>query len=257
MQLHRVAATLLAAFVLVSAARGDTISAYWPDGLGYHLKTYYDDDGAGAHTATKDTVPVGMYFWEPTAGSNNPSPFNKSFVSFCIDVDQYVQTPSVFTLKPLEQAPNSDGPGAYGSGPSGTFMSHTQADLLRELWGEQYAYLRLGTETQQNDKCAAFQLAIWEILFESSATKDASNGYLKVVYSGAKPTYVTLANQFLASTYDSGYSALETRLGALTSATGQDHLVLVPIPTAVQAGATLLAAIMGIRVRRRRFDENI
>jgi hypothetical protein len=65
---------------------------------------------------------------------------------------------------------------------------------------------------------------------------------------------VTLANQFLASTYDAGYSALETRLGALTSSIGQDHLVLVPvpIPPAVLAGGTLLLVMIGFRTARSR-----
>jgi hypothetical protein len=235
--------------LLCPIASADTITATWPDGLGYHIKVSYDNDGAGANSPWVSTIPVGMYFWDPVAGSNNPYPFNSRFLSFCIDLDQAAQTTQTFTLKSLEQAPESNGPGAYGSGTSSTFMTSAQIDLLRELYGEQYGNLLLGTETQQNDKTAAFALAIWEILFEQSATKSISNGYMKVLYTGGTPTYLTLANQYLTSTYDAGYSAYDTRLKALVSTNGQDQIVLVPLPKAFVAGLVLIGAVW---LRKRR-----
>jgi hypothetical protein len=250
--MHRfnIAAVLLASILLPSALRAETITATWPDGLGYYVTVSYDNDGAGANAPFVSSFPVGMFFWTPTAGSNNPSPFNRFFTSFCIDLDQQAQTTQTFTLKPLEQAPESNGPGAFGSGPSSSYMTAAQIDLLRELYGEQYPSLLLGTETQQNDKTAGFALAIWEILFEQSATKSLSNGYLKVNYSGGTPNYLTLANQYLAQTYDTGASAYETRLRALVSTTGQDHIVLVPLPRAAIAGLALITTLAAVRLRR-------
>ena len=242
------AAAVLAILLIGSAAHAVTISAHWPDGWGYFRDVSYDDDGAGPHSAYVDNIPIGMFIWEPTSGSNNPSPFNKQFVTFCIDADQYVQTPSTFTIKPLEQAPVSNGPGAVGSG-AGTFMTSTQVDLIRELWGEQYPNLLKGTFTEKNDKTAAFQLAIWEILFEQSPTKNPANGYLKVINYSGTPNYITIANQYLAQTYDAGYSAYETRLIALTSANGQDHITMVPTPMASLGGFALISALSLFRRR--------
>ena len=247
MRVGRFLALSFLLLILPVVSRGATVTAQWPDGLGYYLNVSYDDDGAGAASAHVYNIPVGMYFWDPV-GTSNPSPFNKRFTSFCIDLDQAAQTPSTFTIKTLEEAPAGPGPGAVGSGPSSSFMSAQQANYIRELWGEHYSELRSGTVTQQNDKTCAFQLAIWEILFENSATKDPSNGYLKILYSGS-PAYINLTNQYLNSTYDSGASALETRLVGLTSLSGQDHVTMVPLPRASIAGLALIGAVAFVRMR--------
>lgn len=241
-----------------AAARGETISVRFTGvSPGKNVSVYYDRNGPGSGGASTITVGTGAYNWVPTVGSTNAVPFDQPFQSFCIDFDQFVQSPVTFTVAPLEAAPVTIEPGAAGSGPSSTAMSAAQANWLRELWGERRAELDVGTASQRADRAAAFQLAVWELLFESSTTRSLSNGYFKVPTSGP-PGYVTLANDYLATTLDAGYDPVhfETNLVALTSSSGQDHLTVrpaaVPLPSAAGMGLVPLGGLVMKRSGRRR-----
>lgn len=263
MGLFRCLCFLCACALGAAAARGDSLNPWIGQKVkaeltdispSTHLEVLYDADGSGSGSAELLTGRTGVFNWVPQAGSNNIFPFNRAFQSFCIDIQQAYETPSTFTIARLETSPVTDPPGVAGSGPNSTFMSVQQADYLRELWGESYAGIWTGTAQEQVVKATAFQLTIWEILFESSTstTNRLGGGYFKVKYgTTTPPSYVTQANAYMAATYDTGYSAYETNLIALTSTYGQDHLALVPLPAACWGGLALMGAV-GFRAWRNR-----
>ena len=215
-------------------------------GPGQTVKLYYNGDTMNAG--------AGIYNWVPATGSDNKWPFDRAFQTFCIDIAQAVDPTSTFLIKRLEESPVTKVPGANNPAP-GTSMSFQQAEWLRELWGEHFHDLQTGTTTQQRRKATGFQLAIWEILFETSTYYSPSlasgkgNLYVKSDTSDYS-AIVSQANAYLASTFDNVTTGYADNLVALTNKYGQDHLAVVPLPPAV-AGGLLLLGVVGARRRRQ------
>jgi hypothetical protein len=93
---------------------------------------------------------------------------------------------------------------------------------------------------------AAFQLALWEILYEQKGAYDVNSGGLKVVAdSGAR----RLANDWLGSLGSvQGYSIQRVYSGKL-----QDFLVATPVPEpATYALALAALGTLGVYAHRRR-----
>jgi hypothetical protein len=122
-------------------------------------------------TVTVDTTHqvsgyAGIYKWAGLAG--NPWPLDHAFESFCIDLKQAVNTgvAQPYTLKELEDAPTPD------PNPTGvTGMGQVRADMLRRLWGEHR------DDVATAITATAFQLAIWEIVFEQTPSYTAPSAY--------------------------------------------------------------------------------
>src|SRR5687768_1962976 len=120
---------LALALFLASEAGADTVAIkYLGVSPGFNVYMSYDDDGSGSGSAGTQTLPVGAKNWAPLTGSNNQAPFNSVFKSFCIDIDQSPLSSGVFTIRTLEEAPDTDGEGA--ASPDSPLMSHQQADYL-------------------------------------------------------------------------------------------------------------------------------
>ena len=105
-----------------------------------------------------------------------------------------------------------------------------QEDLLGKL------YTLAGRDVDTTNESAAFQLAVWEIVTETSRSLNLLNGsfYLE---RGATATQRTMANDWLAAASSS--SALKTFTAQrLYSATAQDFVVFDRIPTVTAQGTT-------------------
>jgi hypothetical protein len=146
-----------------------------------------------------------------------------TFKAFCIDLNQTINfnTSYSFTKNAVESAP------LPGGG-----MGGAKADLLRELWGRHFLAI------DSNTKGSAFQIAVWEIVFDTGL--DLSDGQVRVTGNAG---VLAQAQSYMASlTGDSGYFA---PVYALSSSSTQD--MLVPTP-----GAIALMGLSGLIIGRRR-----
>lgn len=155
------------------------------------------------------------------------------FAGFCIDLHDSISNNSThtFTLVDLADAPD------------GTYTMGTErASRIRELYGRHHGSVNNAATA------AAFQVAVWEIIYESNAgvpahgTYDVSVGDFRVsnIKNTSGSALTTLANSWLNSIDGTGPKAL---LGAFTNDNVQDFLA----PTIPAPGAALLGIIgMGV-----------
>ena len=175
-----------------------------------------------------------------TSGFAGPVPVN--FSTFCIEPLQGISAGTyTYTIDPLQDAPNSPGP-----------MGTVKADLLRELFGRYYSSFQQPITAQL---AAALQIAIWEIVQESSGPFSVSTGAIRY-QSAANPDVIIQANALLASL--DGTGPLLSNLYSIRGVSNQDlafHAeVSVPEPaTLVSTALGLLLAVQAARPRVRRF----
>lgn len=189
--------------------------------------------------------------------ANGPG-LDGSFTTFCIDLTQDVYIGGTYTYDVADPslAPNPLPPTA----PVGaTGMGAANLQRLQNLYALDYD--SIGTD---NDRGAAFQIAIWEVLFDTGQSHDVSTGQFAV--SGASTNVINLANQFVADATSSDTLAFRNQLMALTSATAQDQLFIgppasiepgppltaVPTPAAAVGALPLLGALAAFKRKRRR-----
>jgi hypothetical protein len=166
---------------------------------------------------------------------NSTGDLTGSLDAFCIDVNQGISQGETvtFEVQPLEAAPTP-----------GTAMGDGKADLIRELWGRDFALIG-----ENNRRAAAFQIAVWEIINETSGTLNLSNGYFGATASDSAT--ITLANSWLSEL--DGTGPMANILVALTSDNRQDYVVQgAPAPTGFVLGAIGALPLAFVAARRRR-----
>lgn len=192
-----------------------------------------------------------------TGQASNGYDLNGSFSTFCIDLTQDVYLGHSYTYDVVDMsvAPNPLPP----TEPVGsTGLGTTNRQNLENLYALQYD--NIGSD---NDRGAAFQIAIWEILFDTGSSHDVSTGQFAI--SGASSNVINLANQFVTDALAPGALTFHHQLLALTSPTVQDQLFLgestptqpgppqaVPTPAAALGALPLLGALAAFRHKRRR-----
>jgi hypothetical protein len=151
---------------------------------------------------------------DPTVGDD--------FIAFCLDLGQTLASPATYMVKTLSET-------GFGAAVTNT---------IDRLFTAHYA--SLGTDATNN---AAFQLALWEIIDETSGTYDVTTGSFSATSSATG-----LANTFLDTLGNAtgGYT-----ITFYESGTSQDLVGASPIP--LPAGAPLLlTGIAGFAWMRRR-----
>ena len=227
---YRPAPVLGAAFILLpflsASAGASTIEALFVKVTPWMWFEYSADGGANYVEEI-----VGQYRWTRTGG-DHAGPPQGEFFSFCIEISQNVVYQQVhrFDVVDLADAPQ---PGGMGVGAG---MGQDKADLLRELWARRIGDV-VGPQT-----AAAFQIGVWEVVYDDGLS--LAEGSFRARYP-ALPE-VALAQSWLDGLTGNGPFA---PLMAMSSPEYQDHLILVPLPSAVWGGAVLLAA-MAIVTRR-------
>jgi MYXO-CTERM domain-containing protein len=158
-----------------------------------------------------------------TVLGGDPTELAPTFRAFCIDLAQTINIGGTFTyeVRAIEASPVPGGP-----------MGAAKADLLRELWGRHYAHV----DTQ--NEAAGFQLAVWEIVFDSGL--DLTGGTVRA--TGEAGALATAASYLGSLT---GNSVFFAPVYALSSPGTQD--MLVPAP-----GALALVGLAGLVAGRRR-----
>lgn len=171
---------------------------------------------------------AGCFTWTRTGGSYTGAQGN--FTAFCLELTEIIQEPNSYTYKvvPLTAAPDGDGIFTFP-------LSATQADQLAELWGRHYSTL---DPLSAND-CGAFQLAIWEIVYDPNLIiNDVGDSLI----FGADPMVLAQAQAYLSSIDGTGPRAT---LEAFTHPDFQDQVIPAP-------GALALLGLGGLIAGRRR-----
>lgn len=182
--------------------------------------------------------------------SNNTVLYNQTLKTFCIDISQLVPPQNValsYSIGSLADAPDANLP-------NGHVIGSNRAGLLASLYANAIdaGYLTSrgsATNAMDSKTAAVFQLAVWELAFETEgAHGNLGAGQFSL---GGGSTAFDAGMTALFSTF-MGWADAGDSLGgirALTRNGAQDQIVVVPLPT----GAGLaLAGLTGIAIRRRR-----
>jgi len=222
---------------------------------------------------------AGVFNWTrfTNAGNNNDytgtdlplrTDTNRNFTTFCIQLNQYLTDPQVFTVvDDLKDAP---------IGGNGTaIMGQNKALALANLWA---AYGSVATNNTDDvsyvgnaaQEAAAFQVAVWEIVWEdwtlsgdtpvglNVQTKNGGSATSTIGLSfTGDSTVLALATSFLSSVSLSS-SADYADLKGLVTENAQDQAFYVgtggnPVPLPAAAPAVLAClGLAGLTARRRR-----
>ncbi len=200
-------------------------------------------------------VRVGTATFSKLSATGDGEYLASSYDGYCVDLEDSISTGSTHTWTVTEPATLPGVPdGDYGP------MSALQADRLARLWSNYYS--EIGSS---KDKSSAFQLAVWEIVYQRGADKngpadsgdyDVTNGYVAATLGGvsegfqahnAKASVVDFANTWLRS-LDSKSASVD--LMGLTSTT-QDFITTFAIPSPTASALGLVG--VGFVAMRRRF----
>jgi hypothetical protein len=227
------------------SARADYITAklleLQPDDP-YLLFSYKLDDGP------KITVAAGQQVYQRLSG---PPVVPTVFSTFCVELNQSVQLNQNYTFEIRAVA---DVPRPGTGVPEAPGMGIVKADLISELWGRHY------TDVNDDVSRAAFQIAIWEIVFEDLSSSNpyasldlySTNGFR--AYGNTNPVMqgaIALADSWLNDLNGSG--PRETQLIGLSSNGAQDQItVATPAPPSVLLLLTGIPLFIGRAWQLRR-----
>lgn len=201
-----------------------------------------------------------------------PSSFASSgtFSTYCIDIAQDIAVnggPYDYSGLTTSLA---DTPVVSAAGYTG--MGSTAATDIANLYANEYAAVSgsgaiqydsaSDTDSNAGDKAAAFQIAIWQIIYGTSglSVADSTNVFYVSSYGGMDTTEFNeitgMADRFVAEA-GTATGTLNGTLLALTDSTLQDQLIVgnsaspaatVPMPKAAVAGLVLMS---GLAVKQR------
>lgn len=237
----RTIAALIMGCAIASVACADTVDVkFTGTGLGrnvqltYGARTFNVFAGQLKHTFTNGTGDLG-------------SEISGNLLTFCTDLSQYVtSSTATYNVVSVQTVPGSPG------------MGRAKATLIRNLYSfARDAQFSTASTDAAKDFAAAFQLAVWEIVYDyagSRSTLDLTTGLVMAKQTnGAALTLgvrTNLTNFFNASMVDGAYK----QVVAVSSGRFQDQLVqtdhMVPLPGAAAMGGLGLFAVAGRRRRR-------
>lgn len=185
-----------------------------------------------------NNIGAGGFNFTRTGGTATDPYLGATYVTFCIDISKTVAVNGNYgwSQTPLPNAPTPPG------GPNSNFpMGAVKAALIGKLWGAH----RSGLST--NVQFGAFQLAVWEIIFENSGTLDVLNGNFTVSGGDANSALArNLANTWLGNVGSyADYGGVYALTGNTADGNPQDQLVPSP-------GSLALCGLGGLIVARRR-----
>lgn len=225
-----------AAATFGSAAMADTVTVQY---LG-------SDNGRNVKVITSSmnqNVFAGQLIHRFSAGTGEAAYLNGDRITFCTDLYEYVtSTPKTYTLVGLDDVP----------GPSG--MGLAKANAIADLY--QYAAGTQSRSDTNDDFAAAFQLAIWEIVFDFNTLSGRSSLDVNAGGFKAKKTDGTTLASVITGHLNNLFNAIGAysrsdpgSLRGVTRSGSQDQIVEIPLPSpALLAGAGLL----GVGAIRRR-----
>ena len=154
------------------------------------------------------------------------------YYAFCIDLSEYLANPDMYNIAPLEDLPTpEDQPWQP--------MGADRANLLRELFGRHYASLFDGADDARDQQ--AFQLCVWEIIYEVDTNGDPNFADVEAGdfrATGLATGVGATANSFLNTLTGSGPYANLLGLESTNQnpGYGQDFVTIIPLPGAAVLG---------------------
>jgi hypothetical protein len=220
------------------AAQADsiTVKALGPSDLGQSVSiTHPNSGGAAVHYGGF----AGLYSWEKTGGGG-PFTVGTTFQTVCIELTENFSTGTTYTVNVVDPL-NAPNPGL----PVGQ-MTPAKAALLSELHGR---FLGL---IDTDKEAAAFQVAVWEIVYDTGLNLNANQGqvYIDNASHLTAGTYGALAQSWLNQLDGTGP---QPDLLALSKTGFQDQIIVDPVPAPpalVLAGIGFLG-LLGWRSRRQ------
>lgn len=172
---------------------------------------------------------------DPDETTNPAYYLDTVFSGYCIDLKEEISWDfeGTWQLAPLEEAPIGAGQPAMGTG---------RADLLRNLWGSYF----------NDPHNAEFQVAVWELLAETSGDYDVTNenGAFYVKTADDDEVDVSMINTWLDVVTDENYSGqVASVVWAMVSDGTQDFAVLIETggaPPVIPEPVTMLGLLAGI-----------
>lgn len=222
------AAALVAACGLAGLAHADTVKGNYNSTLSKTVNITSPVNSGDTKTVTFDWTRSDLSPIAPGADLTIPA----NFITYCIELNQNISSSGgdkTFTVLT---------PAAHGFTPS-------QTSLLLNLWSQYQPTVN------SSDESAAFQSAVWEIVYDTDLNLQA--GSFKLNTSGAlRTTAQNWLNTISAPSFTASGPSLS--LAILKSSTQQDQLTVVPGPI-VPAPATAAIGLLGGAVligRRKR-----
>jgi len=228
--IRRYALALAATVAVSAAARADLVTTF--NGTIPSV-----DVSMTANGVNFGSNPVGPFLFTVQPGSTDPTfAPNSTLRTFCADLFQNISPPNTytFTTGPISGLPN------VGTDPA-------RLGLIQRLFDRHYE-----TATDATNG-GAFQLALWELLYDGPGGLNLDGGNLVVTSPDTIPA-VALAKSWLASLEIADPSdAVKYQLVGLFNPTAQDQIAVSPNPIPAPAGVVLgLIAMGGFAARRLR-----
>lgn len=216
---------MLAATPVVAPAATVTLSQQTSSGA---YGGVFGSNGHAAVNVTSIAAPAKSYNGVGGGFAVTGSDGIGAITAFCVDLMQYLILPTRYTT--------SDAPATFPT---------TRVSMLERLFETGYK----GLDLTDNAKSAGFQLAVWEIAFESGSSYDINSGNFKSNWSSSGNEAAAFAQTLL-----NGLSGPITQNYALSfylSDSRQDLVSVsaVPVPA---AGWLMIAGLGGLAALRRR-----
>jgi len=186
---------------------------------------------------------AGLFQWHGVA--SNPHALQGTFSSFCIDIKDTISFGQTYTYdhRPLETAPIANGAGSGINSDLAGGMGSDRAKLITGLYEAKFPLVH------SNATAAAFQLVLWNIVYDQDWTIDTGKFRIDIP-SLSIPESRTLANTWLDELHN-GLLTGTASVAAMASDRYQDQLIPAPLPSAAWAGLGLMGAVGAWRIRRR------
>ena len=218
-------------FVMAFCVTPATASLLGTVNIQNHNNSYSDQGQLWGGGLNGGTYFTGVYSWTNTGGTGLGTQVPNW--GFCIELTQEARN-GWQNILPLAEAPLPAYP-IYG-----TPMGVTKANYIRELWGRDFdPTWAIGANRQMAE---AFNVAIWEIIYETDPIWDVTTG---ASFRAGSIEQAATANLWLSQLNgNTAYFAT----GLVATDDGQDYIVQIPEP----ATLSLLAVGAAALLRRRK-----
>lgn len=212
---------------VVAAAQAGTLSAYY-EGL-YGKQVQFELSGSKSLQTVQ---------FKGTRNGGTDTLVPSIFPAYCVEIGQYTylnQTNTHGEVLPLGGSTTT----------SGANFNAARTDAMERLWGTYFSTVN------SDEKSAAFQMAVWEVAFDTDMSLLYPSGIMYGVdrdgsTAGIQLDTVSQKAQDMLTAVASGAANKRTKLLLLKDANAQDLITPVPEP------ATFLALGAGVAVLIRR-----